>query len=81
MIQAKNATDTSSQSSSSSNLFASTNGNTYANTDDLLGSFNGLDFSNSNNSNNNNNAAMMQPIAPNTASNNNINKMPIPIHC
>ena len=58
--------DMSSQSSSvtssqgTNNLFGSTNGTTYANTDDLLGSFSDLDF----NSNSTSNA--LQPMAPNT---------------
>ncbi len=83
MMQTKHIPDTSSQSSSlassqgTNNLFASTNGNTYANTDDLLGSFNGLEFNSggnvhdrgnkSNSKNNNNN--VLEPTAPNSSKN------------
>ena len=60
--------DMSSQSSSvassqgTNNLFGSANGTTYANTNDLLGSFSDLDF-NSNSASND----MLQPMAPNTS--------------
>eukprot|EP00943_MAST-04B_sp_MAST-4B-sp1_P005767 g5767.t1 len=77
MMQIKNIPDTSSQSSSlassqgTNSLFASTNGNTYANTEDLLGSFNGLEFNSGDNNSNSkaNKNNVLQPTAPSTGNN------------
>ena len=76
-MQIKNIPDTSSQSSSlassqgTNSLFASTNGNTYANTEDLLGSFNGLEFNSGDNNSNSkaNKNNVLQPTAPSTGNN------------